>query len=213
MLNALMILALVGLPMMFVPFLSDSAGEDTGDSGGGDDNTGADGTGDGGMDMSGGHARAGADDIDILDWMSDTEDPGAEPGGEDVAAADTAPAALDDALGSDDPAADDGATPPDDSTLVLGAAEMVAGGIDDDGFDMPPEEASTTQVTDFDVAEDVLVVLQEPGEDLSVTEQRIENDQVVVVLSNGAEVVLSGLNEAVPETQISVLAQGSGGTG
>lgn len=206
-----MILALVGLPMMFVPFLSDAAGDDTGESGGGDDNTGADGTGDGGMDMSGGHARAGAEDIDILDWMSDIEDPGEEPGGEDVAAADRAPDALDDAFGSDDPAADDGATPPDDSPLVLGAAEMVAGGIEDDGFAMPSEEAGATQVTDFDVAEDVLVVLQEPGEDLSVTEQRIENDRLVVVLSNGAEVVLSGLKEALPETQISVMAQGADG--
>ena len=209
MLNALMILALVGLPMMFVPFLSDSAGEDEGESGGGDDNSGAGGPDDGGMDMSGGHARAGAESIDILDWMSDTEDPDA-PEGDEMAGADTEDDALQNALVSEGPGAGDDAGTLDDNTLILGAADMVADGSEADGPDTPPQEAGPTQVKDFDVAEDVLVVLQEPGEDLSVTEQRIENDQVVVVLSNGAEVVLSGLKEALPETQISFMARGAG---
>lgn len=179
-----MIVALLGLPMMFLPFLDDSAADDEGEGGTDETDTGGSDTGltdmgfigmgaagTGNDDAMGGETETGTEGAELLDAIDMADDRGAS-GGDD--------------------------TVPDDT----GA----------DSFSRLSEVPETALVTDFDVDEDVLLVLQDPGEAQSVAEQRVEDDQVVLVLSNGAEVVLSGLQEAVSEAQISFVETDTTGT-
>ncbi|WP_425100946.1 calcium-binding protein [Tropicibacter sp. S64] len=88
-----------------------------------------------------------------------------------------------------------------DDTLYLGEGDFGTGGSGADSFHVD----GIAQITDFDTAQDMLVVEYTGGVAPTVTSQSVSSSGLVVSFSNGTVVLLAGLNAPVDASLISFL--------
>ncbi|MEO0937346.1 MAG: calcium-binding protein [Pseudomonadota bacterium] len=92
-----------------------------------------------------------------------------------------------------------------DDVLFLAAGDAGTGGTGADSFQLTEGENGQAIVTDFDPAEDALVVNVAAGEEVSVDGQEVTSAGVVVNLTSGASFLLQGLTEEISAETVSIV--------
>ncbi len=103
---------------------------------------------------------------------------------------------------ADDAAADSLDGGAGDDTLFLGDDDTGSGGAGSDVFATVRDAAGTIVITDFDIAEDGLAVETDTPDETTVTEQSVDDQGLLVQLSNGLGIRLEGVTEPLPEGAI-----------
>jgi Ca2+-binding RTX toxin-like protein len=96
-----------------------------------------------------------------------------------------------------------------DDTLMLGEGDIGTGGAGADAHYILADVDLGVTITDFDPAEDSIIVLHDEADVPTITEQRIDATGVTVVLSTGVEIALNGLESTVPAAQFGFEAFGA----
>lgn len=105
--------------------------------------------------------------------------------------------------GADDAEADTISGGEGDDEINLGNDDIATGGEGADTFVRSETVTSRALVTDFDSAEDLIVVQHESDSAPTLVTQTIASDGVILEFSDGSQIELEGLTEAVDETLIS----------
>lgn len=88
-------------------------------------------------------------------------------------------------------------------TLYLGETDVATGGEGADTFVRTVAAATRSLVTDFNAAEDVIVVQYDSDPAPSVLVQVVASDGVIIDLSDGSQIELQGLTEAIDTNLLS----------
>ena len=99
-----------------------------------------------------------------------------------------------------------------DDTLVLGVGDIASGGAGADIYALRSDVNDTVTVTDFDDAEDLLVIEAENTDDVTVLGQTATAQGIVVSLSSGAAVLLAGVTDPINPAHILIEVPGSSTT-
>ncbi|MGB7317631.1 MAG: hypothetical protein WBC85_06665 [Planktotalea sp.] len=92
-----------------------------------------------------------------------------------------------------------------DDEINLGNTDIATGGAGADTFVRSDTLTSRALITDFDGSEDVIVVQHQSDTPPTLVTQTIATDGVILEFSDGSQIELEGLTEAVDETLISFL--------
>ena len=89
-----------------------------------------------------------------------------------------------------------------DDTLFLGNGDTANGGDGADAFVLVQDATGSVTIEDFDPETDALLIESPAPQELSVTEQTVTQEGVVLTLSTGAMVTLNGLDAPIDTQNI-----------